>query len=816
MFAPGPEMDQAETDFHAAPAGVKMPKGWARCNAEDAHPLQWGGPQSGHTEQAMDVPCPGKVGNIVMIKGGWAGPHLPPSVAKEVKVGGGTKGDIDYTLTGSSGVVSLKNVATPHGFVVGDAVILDVQGVTIADEVVNNRTVFQIIGMTNVDLCVKSSTNRDPGNVCGAGKATACSDKTLCLAEAGHVWGATNMKLQGSKADLAKIWNQETASSAMSILTTSSVASARTRFEPANTHGRNDGDFIKYEQSGATAITGLTTGASYYVVGRDTLGFQLSATKGGAVISISGGGAGNKFIVITSSTVDRGQMYLSCQSGLQPHTRSFIVTDTVVANLRSVSPTPITFAEVMMVNQHSVWKSRTSAADNEWYGVTFGNNLFVAVSSTGSGNRVMTSPDGTTWTMRTSAADNAWKGVTFGNNLFVAVSTDGSNRVMTSPDGITWTSQTSAANNAWTSVIFGNNLFVAVSKNGNGNRVMTVQNHLSDKPDVRHPGWYKLHNKWQPDFCDATTAKGGGGVLTGGTCTVIAGQSNSACAAQKTSPDCGAAGSGPASCEFNLNTGLFASASTMAGEGASGTITITMGFTLVSASKITTNGAGTGLTLKYNVKASTAIDAIEVVNAGSGYSAGDKVTVDATGLPGRSTDFVLILKTSDVDLTSEINTLHSDIANSVQFGSAFVTSSIGKSYDKWAAALSSSDDRYGVWGNNKLARCQPDGSASLMTLFRIHVDTPLAWCRGRGANDPLDTSVGAAGVDFWSDQYRSTLGLMMGPLLVTPKSKLPDLVFLVISLCIPVCTLYVATRVVVVFVFVFEHLQYNYFLSTYS
>ena len=597
------------------------------------------------------------------------------------------------------------------------------------------------------------------------------TNKVLRVENTQHVFKFSFAFVKGAVLSVATYGkNSET-----SILTTSSVASARTRFEPANTHGRNDGDLIKYEQSGATAITGLTTGASYYVIGRGEFGFQLSATKGGAVISISGGGAGNKFIVITSSTVDRGQMYLSCQSGLQPHTRSFIVTDTVVANLRSVSPTPITFAEVMMVNQHSVWKSRTSAADNEWYGVTFGNNLFVAVSSTGSGNRVMTSPDGTTWTIQTSAAEHMWKGVTFGNNLFVAV-----------------------------------------SKNGNGNRVMTVQNHLSGKPDVRHPGWYKLHNKWQPDFCDATTAKGGGGVLTGGTCTVIAGQSNSACAAQKTWPDCGAAGSGPASCEFNLNTGLFASASTMAGEGASGTITITMGFTLVSASKITTNGAGTGLTLKYNVKASTAIDAIEVVNAGSGYSAGDKVTVDATGLPGRSTDFVLILKTSDVDLTSEINTLHSDIANSVQFGSAFVTSSIGKSYDKWAAALSSSDDRYGVWGNNKLARCQPDGSASLMTLFRIHVDTPLAWCRGRGANDPLDTSVGAAGVDFWSDQYRSTLGLMMGPLLVTPKSKLLDLVFLVISLCIPVCTLYVATRVVVVFVFVFEHLQYNYFLSTYS
>ena len=38
------------------------------------------------------------------------------------------------------------------------------------------------------------------------------------------------------------------------------------------------------------------------------------------------------------------------------------------------------------------WTSRTSAADNSWYDVTYGNGLFVAVSYTGTGNRVMTAP----------------------------------------------------------------------------------------------------------------------------------------------------------------------------------------------------------------------------------------------------------------------------------------------------------------------------------------------------------------------------------------------------------------------------------------
>jgi predicted RecA/RadA family phage recombinase len=121
-----------------------------------------------------------------------------------------------------------------------------------------------------------------------------------------------------------------------------------------------------------------------------------------------------------------------------------------------------------------LWTSRTSAADNQWFSVCYGNGLFVAVSNTGTGNRVMTSPDGITWTSRTSATDNNWRGVCYGNGLFVAVSYSGTgNRVMTSSDGITWTSRTSAIDNEWRGVCYGNGLFVAVSSTGTGNRVMT-------------------------------------------------------------------------------------------------------------------------------------------------------------------------------------------------------------------------------------------------------------------------------------------------------------------------------------------------------
>ncbi len=40
------------------------------------------------------------------------------------------------------------------------------------------------------------------------------------------------------------------------------------------------------------------------------------------------------------------------------------------------------------------WSSRTSAADNDWRSIAYGNGIFVAVAVTGTGNRVMTSADG--------------------------------------------------------------------------------------------------------------------------------------------------------------------------------------------------------------------------------------------------------------------------------------------------------------------------------------------------------------------------------------------------------------------------------------
>ena len=130
------------------------------------------------------------------------------------------------------------------------------------------------------------------------------------------------------------------------------------------------------------------------------------------------------------------------------------------------------------------WTLRPSAADNEWIGVTYGNGLFVAVSQTGSGNRVMTSPDAITWTVRLSPQNNtAWRAVTYGDGRFVAVGNSGTgDRVMTSEDGITWTTRTSPVDQPWEGVAYANGRFVAVGSNAaalSDDRVMTSPDGLT-------------------------------------------------------------------------------------------------------------------------------------------------------------------------------------------------------------------------------------------------------------------------------------------------------------------------------------------------
>ena len=116
-----------------------------------------------------------------------------------------------------------------------------------------------------------------------------------------------------------------------------------------------------------------------------------------------------------------------------------------------------------------------SAADNSWRSLCWSPELgrFCAVAITGTGNRVMTSPDGIAWTARSERGRppvalgrlGAGTGPVLRGGSFRA-----GGRVMTSPDGVAWTLRSSAADNNWQSVAWAPELglFCAVSDSGTG------------------------------------------------------------------------------------------------------------------------------------------------------------------------------------------------------------------------------------------------------------------------------------------------------------------------------------------------------------
>ena len=98
-----------------------------------------------------------------------------------------------------------------------------------------------------------------------------------------------------------------------------------------------------------------------------------------------------------------------------------------------------------------------------FYGVAYGNGLFVAVGGLGFGT-ILTSPDGVSWTERTSGTYNPLSSVTYGNGTFVAVGEGGT--ILTSPDGVSWTERASPTKDFLNGVAYGNGTFVAVGKDG--------------------------------------------------------------------------------------------------------------------------------------------------------------------------------------------------------------------------------------------------------------------------------------------------------------------------------------------------------------
>ena len=138
---------------------------------------------------------------------------------------------------------------------------------------------------------------------------------------------------------------------------------------------------------------------------------------------------------------------------------------------------PSTGDRVMTSPDGITWTTRTTGVTfNNWYTVTYGAGLFVALAGNSPfGDQVMTSSDGITWTPRAAASATRWRSLVYAEGQFVAVGVydAGLPVVMTSPDGITWHAQTAAVDNDWRAIAYGDGVFVAVAISGTGNRVMT-------------------------------------------------------------------------------------------------------------------------------------------------------------------------------------------------------------------------------------------------------------------------------------------------------------------------------------------------------
>lgn len=107
------------------------------------------------------------------------------------------------------------------------------------------------------------------------------------------------------------------------------------------------------------------------------------------------------------------------------------------------------------------WVSRSGLPINGWT-ITFGNGVFVVTSGGATSNAIAArSTNGIDWTSQTLPATANWYAVTYGNNAFVALGSTGT-AAATSPDGVTWTSRTLPSSAQWQSVAAGPNKFVCI------------------------------------------------------------------------------------------------------------------------------------------------------------------------------------------------------------------------------------------------------------------------------------------------------------------------------------------------------------------
>ena len=124
----------------------------------------------------------------------------------------------------------------------------------------------------------------------------------------------------------------------------------------------------------------------------------------------------------------------------------------------------------------------TSIPSAVWWGITYGNGIFLATgtSSSATFNLYATSTDGIDWVQRTSAnltSGNHYR-TTYGNGKFV-LARQGSTTAFYSTDALSWTITTMPAVSNWFSGSYGNGVHIATSISNANNVIAYSQDGIS-------------------------------------------------------------------------------------------------------------------------------------------------------------------------------------------------------------------------------------------------------------------------------------------------------------------------------------------------
>ena len=106
------------------------------------------------------------------------------------------------------------------------------------------------------------------------------------------------------------------------------------------------------------------------------------------------------------------------------------------------------------------WTPTGGSIDDSFYGLSWGNGLFVAI---GDYNKIYTAVDGKNWTEQADLPDTVYA-VTFGGGAFVAAGKAG--EVFKSTDGIHWTPHNTGLIDDLEGITYGNGKFVVVAWDG--------------------------------------------------------------------------------------------------------------------------------------------------------------------------------------------------------------------------------------------------------------------------------------------------------------------------------------------------------------